>query len=172
MSGPGCLRRCGCSGRRWCAVGPGCAVGGGPPARRPRRERRSARRLVARPGPAAAHGHRSLALRTLRRLHTVGACVAETCPAWPRRRPRAPQLAPVASCLLVCLTRDNAWLVNAANGTKLALRAHFGHNRAIFREQGEFCTGIAVEQQLLANVVAPGRWGVLLRDRRVEVVSI
>ena len=57
-------------------------------------------------------------------------------------------------------------------GTKLALRAHFGHNRAIFREQGEFCTGIAVEQQLLANVVAPGRWGVLLRDRRVEVVSI
>jgi len=55
---------------------------------------------------------------------------------------------------------------------KLALRAHFGHNRAIFQEQGEFCTGIAVEQQLLANVVAPGRWGVFLRDRRVEVVSI
>ena len=32
-----------------------------PPARRPRRELRSARRLEARPGPAAAHGHRSLA---------------------------------------------------------------------------------------------------------------
>ena len=76
--------------------------------------------------------------------------------------------------------------MSAANGTNLALCAHFGHNRAIFQEQGEFCTGIAVEQQLLgefctgiaveqqllANVVAPGRWGVFLRDRRVEVVSI
>ena len=40
------------SGRRMCCVGPGCAVGGGPPARRPRRELRSARRLEARPGPA------------------------------------------------------------------------------------------------------------------------
>ena len=40
-------------------------VGGGPPARRPRRELRSARRLEARPGPATAHGHRSQALRTL-----------------------------------------------------------------------------------------------------------
>jgi len=42
-------------------------VGGGPPARRPRRELRSVRRLVARPGPATAHGHRSQALRSLRR---------------------------------------------------------------------------------------------------------
>ena len=37
-------------------------VGGGPPASRPRRELRSARRLEARPGPATAHGHRSQAL--------------------------------------------------------------------------------------------------------------
>ena len=37
-------------------------VGGGPPASRPRRELRSARRLEARPGPAAAHGHGSQAL--------------------------------------------------------------------------------------------------------------
>ena len=36
-------------------------VGGGPPASRPRRELRSAPRLEARPGPATAHGHRSLA---------------------------------------------------------------------------------------------------------------
>ena len=36
-------------------------VGGGPPASRPRRELRSARRLEARPGPAATHGHRSAA---------------------------------------------------------------------------------------------------------------
>ena len=45
----------------------GVPVGGGPPARRPRRELRSARRLEARPGPAAAHGHCSQAL--LVRLH-------------------------------------------------------------------------------------------------------
>ena len=38
-------------------------MGGGPPASRPRCELRSARRLEARPGPATAHGHRSLALR-------------------------------------------------------------------------------------------------------------
>jgi len=36
-------------------------VGGGPPASRPRRELRSARRHKARPGPATAHGHRSQA---------------------------------------------------------------------------------------------------------------
>ena len=39
---------------------PGCAVGGGPPARRPRRELRSVRRLEARPG-SAAQGRRSRA---------------------------------------------------------------------------------------------------------------
>ena len=42
-------------------------VCGGPPASRPRRELRSARRLEARPGPAAAHQHCGQALRTLRR---------------------------------------------------------------------------------------------------------
>ena len=55
----------------------GVPVGGGPPASRPRRELRSARRLEARPGPAAAHGRRSQALRSLRALHTSGACCAE-----------------------------------------------------------------------------------------------
>ena len=49
-----------CSGRR--RARPLCvSVGGGPPARRPRCELRSARRLEARPGPATAHGNRSLA---------------------------------------------------------------------------------------------------------------
>ena len=56
------LWRCWCSGRRRALRGPCCAVGGGPPASRPRRELRSARRLVVRPGPATAHGHRSQAL--------------------------------------------------------------------------------------------------------------
>ena len=50
-------------------------VGGGPPASRPRRELRSARRLEARPGPATAHGHRSQALRSLRHPpHLWGLC--------------------------------------------------------------------------------------------------
>ena len=70
-----CLWRRWCSGRRrallwgraaWCARGRR-------PAREPAAPRASgsARRLVVRPGPAAAHGHRS--------------------PARPRRRPRVPQ---------------------------------------------------------------------------------
>ena len=59
-----CLWRRWCSGRR---ARPLCVpVGGGPPASRPRCELRSARRLEARPGPAA-HGRRSQALRSLRR---------------------------------------------------------------------------------------------------------
>ena len=37
----------------------GVPVGGGPPASRPRCELRSARRLEARPGPAATHRHRT-----------------------------------------------------------------------------------------------------------------
>ena len=64
----GVLCRCvavwphGCSGRR--RDRPLCVpVGGGPPARRPRCELRSARRLEARPGPAAAHRHRGRSLR-------------------------------------------------------------------------------------------------------------
>ena len=48
-------------------------VGGGPPASRPRRELRSARRLEARPGPATAHGHRSQAPGPSGALHTSGA---------------------------------------------------------------------------------------------------
>ena len=57
----GAVARNGCSGlRAVVSAGLLCAapVGGGPPASRPRRERRSARRLEARPGPAAAHGCR------------------------------------------------------------------------------------------------------------------
>ena len=58
----GCLVPHGCSGRR--RARPLCVpVGGGPPASRPRCELRSARRLEARPGPAAAHRHRGRSLR-------------------------------------------------------------------------------------------------------------
>ena len=65
----GCVAPTGVSGAGGLGCGAGllCVpVGGGPPASRPRRELRSARRLEARPGPAAAHGHRSLAHQSLR----------------------------------------------------------------------------------------------------------
>ncbi len=83
----------GCSGRRVVCCWAGLLVvpvGGGPPASRPRRELRSARRLEARPGPAT-RGHRSLALHPSGALHTSGAWCAGVwfgasprSPAWPR----------------------------------------------------------------------------------------
>ena len=100
---------------------PGCAVGGGPPARlrrclrcraawcargrRPAREPSalrafgSARRLEARPGPAAAHGHRSQAPWTLRRHPHQWGLVAVNSPARPCRRPQVPQPGPLESQL-------------------------------------------------------------------------
>ena len=77
-----CLwRRLCCLWCRWCSgrrrARPLCVpLGGGPPASRPRRELRSARRLEARPGPAAAHRHRGRSLQTSGALRTGGACVA------------------------------------------------------------------------------------------------
>ena len=63
-----CFCLCLCLWPRWCSgrrrARPLCVpVGGGPPASRPRRELRSARRLEARPGPATAHRHRGRSLR-------------------------------------------------------------------------------------------------------------
>ena len=99
------------------AGGPACGagllcvpVGGGPPASRPRRELRSARRLEARPGPATAHGHRSLALRSLRRpphrwgrVADVWLYASPRSLARPRHRPRAPQPgSPNPQCGLAC----------------------------------------------------------------------
>ena len=87
-----------CSGRR--RARPLCVpVGGGPPASRPRCELRSARRLEARPGPAAAHRHRGRSLR--RPPHQWGRVAvwwfgaSARCPARPRRRPWVPQPGPV-----------------------------------------------------------------------------
>ncbi len=66
-----CLWRCGCSGRcrAWLWDRAAQCAGRRRPARSPSAPRAfgSARRLVVRPGPATAHGHRSLALRSLRR---------------------------------------------------------------------------------------------------------
>ena len=80
-------------------AGPLCVpVGGGPPASRPRRELRLARRLEARPGPATAHRHRGRSLRRpphRRRLACwrVDWCVVSK-PSQARHRPRAPQPGP------------------------------------------------------------------------------
>ena len=79
------LFRAPCCLARWAGL-LDAPVGGGPPASRPRRELRSARRLVVRPGPVTAHGHRS--------------------PARPRRRPRTPQPGPPA---LLRLHTSDAW---------------------------------------------------------------
>ena len=78
-----CVRPHGCSGRRR-ARPLRVPVGGGPPASRPRRELRSAWRLEARPGPAAAHRHRG---RSLLRPSHQWRLVAVNDPATPRRRP-------------------------------------------------------------------------------------
>ena len=69
-------------------------VGGGPPARRPRCELRSARRLEARPGPAAAHGHRSGSRRLRGGLRSGG---ADPVSVRLSRRPRTSQRVPQAS---------------------------------------------------------------------------
>ena len=98
------------SGR--CRARPLCVpVGGVPPASRPRRELRSARRLEARPGPAAAHRHRGRSLR--RPPHQwclVAVCAGGRRPSclcclWPhgcsgRRRARPPARSPHASLRL------------------------------------------------------------------------
>ena len=79
-----------CSGRRR-ARSLCVPVGGGPPASRPRCELRSARRLEARPGPAAAHRHRGRSLRCPphRRRCVAGVWLGTLArsPARPRRRP-------------------------------------------------------------------------------------
>ena len=81
------------------------------------------RRLEARPGPAAAHGPRSLAPQPsgpVGTLHTGGACVAWTSPARPCRRPPAPRPGPPdppapstpAALVVLCVPAGN-WGVTA-----------------------------------------------------------
>ena len=78
---------------RWCSRAPSgrvaVCVRGRRPARSPSALRAfgSARRLEARPGPAAAHGHRGHALRT-------GGAVSLCVVARPCRRPRTPRSSP------------------------------------------------------------------------------
>ena len=74
---------------RW-HVGPGCAVGGGPPASRLRRELRSARRLEARPCPPVPPAP----FTPVGRGVLTCACASTRCPARPRHRPRVPQPGP------------------------------------------------------------------------------
>ena len=75
----------------FCWAGPLCVpVGGGPPARCPRRELRSARRFEARPGPATAHRHRGQAPQaSLRPPIGRGVCVMSGQAPQASRRPRS-----------------------------------------------------------------------------------
>ena len=102
-------------GRRWCSgrrARPLCVpVGGGPPASRPRCELRSARRLEARPGPAAAHRHRGRSLRCPSHLWGL---VADVClsfaprsPARPRHRPSISHVIPLRLVQTLNLYRRN-----------------------------------------------------------------
>ena len=108
-------------------------VGGGPPASRPRRELRSARRLEARPGPATAHGRRSQALLPLRHPPHQWGLVAVNSPTRPRHRPRVSHLGPVDqvgrlsttvvafACLYLCGIETAV----AFAGAKWAFLVHF-----------------------------------------------
>ena len=118
----GCLWPRWCSGRR--RARPLCVpVGGGPPASRPHRELRSARRLEARPGPATAHRHRGQALRTLRRPPHQWGWVAVNSPARPRCRPPAlrpgPPDPPAPSTPAALALRGVAWRVGSKPGQAL-----------------------------------------------------
>ena len=117
-----CLARPGCLVCPWAAgyLADGVPVGGGPPASRPRRELRSARRLEARPGPAAAHGPRSLAPQPsgpVGTLHTGGACVAVTSPARPYRMGTAAWVSGLSTQW--CPVADADWCVVSKPGQAL-----------------------------------------------------
>ena len=108
----------------------GMPVGGGPPARRPRCELRSARRLEARPGPAAAHGHRSGSRRLRGVLRSGG---ADPVSVRPRRRPRAPQPGPAG----LAVSSDRAALILF----RLGPAAAHGHRSGSRRLRGVLRSG-------------------------------
>ena len=102
----------------------GVPVGGGPPASRPRCELRSARRLEAWPGSAAAHRHRdqapsppagvaawpsgpSGALHTGGAVSLTCACASARCPARPRHCPLISHVIPLRRVQSLNLHRWN-----------------------------------------------------------------
>ena len=94
-------------------------MGGGPPARRPRCELRSARRLEARPGPAA-HGHRSLALPP-----PTGAAHGHRSLALP-----PPTRSPHASLMTRLLVAPRVFRAPEGPAAREARRPHFVRRRA------------------------------------------
>ena len=106
----------------------------------------SARRLEARPGPATTHGHRSRALRSLRRpphqwgrVADVQSCASCRSPARPRLRPRPPPPGPVGrlgrlsetggTCARVYLRRIETAIAYA--GEERAFVVHFSDAEAM-----------------------------------------
>ena len=111
-----------------------------------------ARRLEARPGPAAAHERRSQALRTLRCPPHQWCLVADVrlgassrSPARPRRRPRAPQPGPVGQA---------AWLSETAVTFAGAGRASAETGVAFAGEQRAFLVRFSVAVVSSVSTVA------------------
>ena len=146
-------------------------MGGGPPARRPRRELRSARRLEARPGPAAAHRRRSQALRSLRRPPHQWGWVAVVwfgalfwCLSGPRRRPHVPRLG---------TERQVVWL--SETGIAFACECLRGIETAIAfaRENWVFLERFSVALVLSVSMgVVQGRALVMVVSRRTVSVVV
>ena len=135
----------GCCGRAGLL---GVPVGGGPPASRPRRELRSARRLEARPGPAAAHGHRSQAVPT-----RWPGCLK---PPSPLRVSSGVVGFNVAT--LSHLVREKvrpAWPDVGASAKKFALHAQNTPKSAFLRLLGEFFAEEPLEGPCWASFFAP-----------------
>ena len=88
-------------------------VGGGPPARRPRCELRSARRLEAWPGSAAAHRHRGRSLRhpSHRRRCVAGVWLGASAPS-PARPRHCPLISHVIPLRLVQSLNLHRWNCN------------------------------------------------------------
>ena len=131
-------------------------MGGGPPASRPRRELRSARRLEAQPGPATAHGHRSLAHQSLRRPPHQWGLVAvrqlyasARSPARPRHHPLTPQpiLAPLIPAPTTNFARNSPVTASSFEFRSLELQCFWAllklqpiELRATFRRQRRAAT--------------------------------
>ena len=91
-----------------------------------------ARRLEARPGPAAAHRHRGLAPQATRRA-PIGRGLVCVCLPWPCRRPPAPRPVPAGHAvafLLVLLAAPLVFRAPEGPAAREARRPHFVRRRA------------------------------------------
>ena len=128
----------------------GVPVGGGPPASRPRRELRSARRLEARPGPATAHGHRSQAPQASRRP--------------PIGRPSCSAMSHVIHLRVFQTLKSHCWNCNVLRGSRklthgnyVRLLCGFGFGRGLVVGAGQalerFITATSMHAPIAAAMI-------------------